>query len=82
MANLKRRVMKTYPGFIAEAIHKLPESERECAAEFMLWFDETQASQEMIKLDERGWREVEHHMWSGWRAAWGRKHSNNSEYCA
>ncbi len=62
--------MKIYPNFITESVNKLPEEERECAAEFMLWFDNTHASQDMIKSDEIGWRRVEHDMWSGWRAAW------------
>jgi hypothetical protein len=64
--------MKTYPDFITEVVSKLPEAERECAAEFMLWFDNTHASQDMIKSDEIGWRRVEHQMWSGWLAAWER----------
>lgn len=62
--------MKKYPEFIEEVLVKLPEEERVCAAEFMLWFDETQASQEMIESDVLGWRKAERDMWAGWTAAW------------
>jgi len=66
--------MQTYPDFITETINKLPESERECAAQFMLWFDGVIASQEMIKFDNT-WRETELSMWRGWKAAWEHKSS-------
>ena len=66
-----------YPRFIEETIAKLPEAERECAAEFMLWFDATIASQEMIRRDELNWRKTELSMWQGWRAAW--KHNERPE---
>jgi hypothetical protein len=64
--------------FVEDTVAILPEEERECAREFMEWFDATIASREMMALDPRGWQLVEEKMWVGWRAAWVRVH----ELCA
>ena len=62
--------MAAIQDLIAETVKDIPEEDRECATEFMLWFDTYIASyQRMMKADPN-WRQVEHDMYRGWYAAW------------